>query len=172
MRLGNLELGRHRLEVAVGYDLLVAQLLLAGVIELGAIALGLGAAEGGGGGGDLLRARARLQLREGGFGGGEFGAADRDLLLLLGIVEPGDEPAGRDVLALGDGAFDDATRGLEAELGVIHLEVAGEGEVAGVAGAGAGGEEEQQGEGGGQTRQAGAAVRRGGVFHGLCDRRG
>jgi len=172
-RRGDLELGRGGLEFAVGDGLVAEQLLLALEIELGAVVLGLGAVDRGLRGRDLLGPGAGDQVGQPGLGGGELGAAQGELRLLLGVVEPRDELAGGDVVALGHGALDDPAGGLEAELGVVDLEVAGEHELAGAgavrARTGAG---QQAGEGEDEEEGAGAgAVRRRRVFHGLCARR-
>ena len=129
-RLGDGELGLRRLEFAVGDGVLAAQLLLAGEVEPGAVALGLGAAQGGRGGGDLLRARPGLELGEGGRGARQLGAPQGELLLLVAVIQPGDQLAGGDAVALRDRALDDAPGHLEAELGVGDLDVAGDDQVA------------------------------------------
>ena len=91
-----------------------------------AVAVGFDAVQGRLGGGDLLRPGTGLQRGVGGLGSGEFGAAQGELFLLFGVVQPGHQLAGLDAVALGDEAFDDAARHLEAELGIGHLDVARE----------------------------------------------
>ena len=98
--LGDLELGLRRLEFAVGDGILAAQFRLPGKVEPGAIAIGFGAAERGLGGGDFLGTRAGDERSQGGFGAGKFGLAQRELFLLLRAVEPGDQLAGLDAVAL------------------------------------------------------------------------
>ena len=173
--LGDLELGFHALELAVGDDVLGAQFLGADEVQADAFALGLGAAQGGGDGGDLLRAGTGLQFGQRGRDGVELGAAQRNLLFLFGVVELGDELAGLDLLALGDRAGGDAAGDLEAELRVHHLDVAREQEVAGAGAIGAGTGAEQEhggGEEGGRGETARERVSGGIVFHVLCGRRG
>jgi len=119
-------------EFAVGDRLLTAQFLLARKVEPRADAVGLGAVQRGLGSRNLLRTRAGLEFGESRLRPGEFGATQGDLLFLLGIVEPRDELAGRDAVALGDEALRHAAGDFETELRVRHLDVAGEDEVAGV----------------------------------------
>ena len=102
----------------------LAELAAAGLFQAGAVAVGLGAAQRGACGGEFLGARAGFDVGEGGLGGGEFGAAELDLLALLDVVEPGDELAGGDALSLGDEALGDAAGNLKPELGVGGLDVA------------------------------------------------
>ncbi|MFM9080171.1 MAG: hypothetical protein ACKOTE_08585, partial [Opitutaceae bacterium] len=86
--LGDPELRAGRLEVARRDRVPLQEILLPVEIELGALAFGLRAAEHGFGRGDLLRTRSGFELGEQGLGGGQLRAAQRDLLHLLGILEP------------------------------------------------------------------------------------
>src|SRR5664279_5640745 len=108
-------------------------------------------------------------------------SAQGELLLLLRVVQPGHQLTGLDAVAFGNEPFDDAARYFEAELGVGHLDVAGEHQFTGTGtiAVGTGAQEQQDGKQGGGREpgtllEAGGArpeIRREDVFHrrrGVC----
>ena len=76
------------------------------------------------------------------------------------------------MFAFGDRAFDYTACDLEAQLGIVDLEVAREGQVPGAAGAAAAGEDKGKRQEGGEAGNRQAKVRIGSFFHSLCGRRG
>jgi hypothetical protein len=123
---GDFELGLSGFEIAVGDYVFRTEILLADKIKTDAVEVGFGAAQRGFASGNFLWARACLKFGECCFGASEFGAAEVELRLLLGIIKSGDELAGFDMIAFENGAFGDSPGQLESKLGVGDLDVAGD----------------------------------------------